>query len=92
MAHTTRDKAKLLARVRRIKGQVAAIEEALQAERDCSAVLQQITSCRGAINGLMAEVLEGHVRCHVLDPKAKPDDPQSDAAEELIEIIKTYLR
>lgn len=92
MAHTIRDKRKLLGRVRRIAGQVKALETALSEERDCLAVLQQITSCRGAINGLMAEVLEGHVRSHILDPDKKPTPAQSDAAEELIDIIKSYLR
>lgn len=92
MSHTSRDKEKLLARVRRIKGQVEAIEAALVQDRDCSSVLQQITSCRGAMSGLMAEVLEGHVRCHVLDPEAKPTSTQAVAADELIDVIRTYLR
>ena len=62
MAHTTKDKEKLLNRVRRIKGQISAIEKALESDQECSKVLQTIAACRGAINGLMAEVLEGHVR------------------------------
>lgn len=92
VAHTIRDKKKLLARVRRIAGQVRAIETALSEERGCTTILQQITSCRGAITGLMAEVLEGHIRMHVMDPDKKPTAAQSDAAEELIDIIKSYLR
>ena len=89
---TTRNKKKLLARIRRIAGQVRAIETALDEDRECSAVLQQITSCRGAITGLMAEVLEGHIRMHVLDPDEKPTPSQSSAAEELVQIIRSYLR
>lgn len=92
MPHTIRDKKKLLARIRRIAGQVRGIEKALDEERDCSAVLQQITSCRGAMTGLMIEVLEGHVRMHVLDPEKKPSASQSVAADELVEIIRSYLR
>lgn len=92
MAHTIRDKKKLLARVRRIAGQIKAIETALSEERDSTSVLQQITSCRGAITGLMAEVLEGHIRMHVLEPDQELTPAQSDAAEELIDIIKSYLR
>ena len=57
MAHTIRDKVKLLARVRRIKGQCEAIERALDAEAECSKTLQLISGARGAMNGLMAEVL-----------------------------------
>jgi FrmR/RcnR family transcriptional regulator, repressor of frmRAB operon len=72
MAHTTKDKEKLLNRVSRIKGQINAIEKALDGNEDCSKVLQTIAACRGAINGLMAEVLEGHVRFHVAKLPAPP--------------------
>lgn len=92
MPHTIREKQKLLNRVRRIRGQVEAIERAFEGEADCSAVLQMITACRGAISGLMSEVIEGHVREHVIDQKRKPTARQLDAAEELIDILRTYLR
>ena len=92
MAHTTKDKAKLLSRVRRIRGQVEAIERALDGEHECSRVLQLMAACRGALNGLMAEVMEGHVRFHVLDPKSGKNAPQVQAAEELIDIVRTYLK
>ena len=91
MAHTTRDKTKLLNRVRRLHGQMRAIEKALDQELECSEVLQRISACRGAINGLMAEVLEGHVRFHVVNPTRRPSSKQSRAAQELIEILKKYL-
>lgn len=90
MAHTNRDKDKLLARVRRIAGQVAAIEKALTDEKDCTSVLQLIASCRGAIGGLMFEVVEGHIRCHVIEEE---DDAHRDkAAQELIDVLKPYLK
>lgn len=92
MAHTVRDKKKLLNRVRRIRGQVEAIEKALDQERDCSELLQTIAACRGAINGLMAEVIEGHIRFHVVDPDSKPTSDQAKAAQELMDVVKTYLR
>ncbi len=92
MAHTTKDKEKLLNRVRRIKGQIEAIERALHEDHECSKVLQTIAACRGAINGLMAEVMEGHVRYHVIDPKSKPTSEQAEAAEELIELVNRYLK
>jgi DNA-binding FrmR family transcriptional regulator len=92
MAHTTKDKEKLLNRIRRIKGQISAIENALDEDQECSKVLQAIAACRGAMNGLMAEVMEGHVRYHVLDPKGKPTARQGEAAEELIDIVNRYLK
>lgn len=92
MAHTIRDKAKLLNRVRRIRGQIEAVERGLEDERDCSSILQLIAACRGAMNGLMAEVLEGHVRMHVLDPDAEPNSKRARAAQELLDVVKAYLR
>ena len=65
MSHTVREKAKLLARVRRIRGQVEALERALEAEHGCTVVLQQISAVRGAMNALMTEVIEEHVLTHI---------------------------
>ena len=90
MPHTTREKQKLVARVRRISGQVRAIEKALVEEQECSSVMQLIASCRGALNGLMAEVIEGHMQEHVADEKHP--GKRKIAADELLEILKTYLR
>mgnify|MGYP001132472037 CR=1 FL=1 len=92
MAHTSRDKQKIINRIRRIRGQLDAVETALEHERDCSVVLQNIAACRGAINGLMAEVLEGHIRHHIVDPDRDPESAQADAVRELIDVIKTYLK
>ena len=92
MAHTSRDKERLLARVRRIRGQLDAVERALQAEQECVDVLQLIAACRGALNGLMAEVMEGHVRFHVLSKNHARNSPEARAADELIDVIRTYLK
>jgi len=92
MAHTTKDKEKLLIRVRRIRGQVEAIERALSEAQDCADVLQLVAACRGALNGLMAELIEGHIRFHVLAPNGRGGAPQAEAAEELIEVVRTYLK
>jgi FrmR/RcnR family transcriptional regulator, repressor of frmRAB operon len=86
-----RDKRGLVNRVRRLRGQVDAIERALAGEASCSDILQRITAARGAINGLMAEVLEEHVREYLSPAEDQADPRQADAAEELIEIIHTYL-
>jgi DNA-binding FrmR family transcriptional regulator len=90
--HTVEQKPKLILRVRRIKGQIAAIERALDNDEDCSDLLQLITAARGAMNGLMAELLEGHIRFHVLDQKKNPTTEQALAADELIDVIRSYLR
>jgi DNA-binding FrmR family transcriptional regulator len=92
MAHTVREKAKLLARVRRIRGQMEAVERALEAEIGCADVLQLIASVRGAVNGLMAEVMEDHIRFHVVDPARERDKDRARGAEELIEVVRTYLK
>jgi len=92
MAHTIRDRKKLLSRIRRIKGQTEAIERALEGEVECDEILQLVASCRGALNGLMAELIEGHLRFHVLDPNRKPDPSQLEAADELMAVVKRYLK
>ena len=90
VSHTIREKQKLLNRVRRIKGQVEAIERALEEERGCMDVLQLITSSRGAMNGLLAVVLEDHIRTHLVD--AEPDDEHGSGTEQLIEVVHSYFK
>ena len=90
MAHTVKDKGKLLARVRRLKGQVEAVERALEAELGCTDVL--VASMRGAINGLTVEVMEDHIRSHVADPAREPDAARAKGAGELIDALRSYLR
>ena len=92
MAHTTRDKEKLLVRVRRIRGQVEAIERTLAEEHECADVLQLVAACRGTLNGLMSELIEGHIRFHVLAPSGRKNAPQAKAGEELIEVVRMYLK
>ncbi len=91
MAHTVREKSKLLARVRRIRGQVEAVERALESELGCGDVLQLITSIRGAVNGLMAGVIEDHIRFHVIAPSLSAR-VRDENADELIEVVRSYLR
>ena len=90
-ARPLRDKRGLVNRVRRLRGQVDAIERALTGAASCSDLLQRITAARGAINGLMAEVLEEHVREYLSPTDVDADPLKADAAEELIEIIHSYL-
>ncbi|GAB7542235.1 metal/formaldehyde-sensitive transcriptional repressor [Cupriavidus sp. 8B] len=92
MSHTIREKQKLLNRVRRIRGQIDAIERALEEEQGCVDVLQQITSCRGAMNGLLAVVLEDHIRTHLVEAEPAHGDAEGDAKEQLIEVVHSYFK
>jgi DNA-binding FrmR family transcriptional regulator len=92
MSHTIREKSKLPNRVRRIRGQIEAVERALEQEIGCADVMQLIAGARGAINGLMAEVIEDHIRMHVSDRGRKPDSERAQASEELIDVVRAYLR
>ena len=92
MSHTIRDKSKLLGRARRIRGQVEALERALDAEKGCSEMLHQIAAIRGAINALMAEVIEGHIQTHIANPAITSDVERRDGADELIDVIHAYLK
>jgi DNA-binding FrmR family transcriptional regulator len=91
LSHTTKNKERTLSRVRRIKGQVEAIERSLESETACEEILQLVASCRGALNGLMAELIDGHLRYHVLDPSQKTRPSQLEAADELMAVVKRYL-
>jgi DNA-binding FrmR family transcriptional regulator len=92
MAHTTREKSKLLARVRRIRGQVEAIERALENEKSCAEVMHLVAAARGAMNGFMGEIVEDHIRFHVCDPATEADRERAAGAEELLEVLRAYLR
>jgi len=92
MTHTVGEKRKLLARVRRIRGQVEAVERALEAEAKCEQVMHLLASTRAAMAGLMAEVVEDHVRTHLVDPKRHPGALDQEAAEQLLAVVRTYLK
>jgi FrmR/RcnR family transcriptional regulator, repressor of frmRAB operon len=92
MAHTIRDKKKLLARAGRIRGQVEAIERALTEETECERIMHMIAGIRGSVAGLMAEVVEDHIRTHLVDPEKNPGALNAEAADQLIEVVHTYLK
>jgi FrmR/RcnR family transcriptional regulator, repressor of frmRAB operon len=92
MSHTVRNKQKLLQRVRRIRGQVEAVERALDEEAGCEKVMHLIAAVRGATSGLMAEVVEDHVRTHLVDAERHQGALNSEATEQLLDVVRTYLR
>jgi DNA-binding FrmR family transcriptional regulator len=91
MGHTAKQKTKLLNRVRRLRGQVDAIERALESEGECSEILHLIAATRGAINGLMGEVIEDHILEHVASPSISDAD-RKQGADELLDVVRTYLK
>ena len=92
MGHTVRKKVKLLGRVRRIRGQVEALERALEAEKGCSEILHQIAAVRGAMNGLMTEVIEDHIQAHIASPAITRHAERTKGANELIDVLRAYLK
>jgi DNA-binding FrmR family transcriptional regulator len=92
MRHVANEKTKLLNRLRRLRGQISAIERAVETDEECAGVLQQATSCRGALDGFIAEVIEDHIREHMVGQRTTPADPRAAAAEELIDIVHQYLK
>jgi DNA-binding FrmR family transcriptional regulator len=89
-ADMERERLKLMNRVKRIKGQIAAVERALGAEDECPDVLMQLAAVRGGVNSLMAEVLEDHIRLHMLGKG--PESMTEDVAEDLIDLVRAYLK
>lgn len=92
MGHTVRERQKLLARVRRLRGQVESVERALEAGAGCEQVMHLLAGARGAMAGLMAEVVEDHVRTHLVDQDRHPGALDGEAAEQLLEVVRAYLR
>ncbi len=86
-----KEKRKLLMRVRRIRGQLDAVERRIQEDASCSAVLQQAAACRGALDGFIAEVIEDHILEHFVDSSGRRD-ARTQAAEELVEIVHSYFK
>lgn len=91
MAHTTTDQKPLLARVRRIKGQTEALERALESGTECMAILQQIAAIRGAVNGLMSQVLEGHLREH-MGPASDASHNRMEDVEAIVSVLRSYMK
>lgn len=90
MSHVIREKTRLLARIRRIKGQIEGVERALEGEAACGEVMRQLASVRGAVTGLTREVVEDHLRAHVLGAPSEAD--REKGVEEILEILGTYMK
>jgi DNA-binding FrmR family transcriptional regulator len=90
MAHTQQNKEKILARIKRLQGQLNSVAGSIESGEDCYKVLQTLASARGALQGLMGEIVEGHIRDHVVNAKNSKD--AGVAGEETIEIMKSFWK
>lgn len=89
--HTVKHKKGLVTRIRRIKGQANALELALDSEAQCGEILQQIAAIRGAVNGLMMEVLDGHLREHLGAEAASAIEREKDI-DQVVSVLRSYLK
>jgi len=85
------EKRKLLSRVRRMAGQIDAVERAVTAGDECADILMQLAAIRGGVNSLMAEILEDHIRLHITHPKRRTESPE-ELTEDLIGLVRAYLK
>jgi DNA-binding FrmR family transcriptional regulator len=92
VGHTVREKTKLINRVRKLSGQVGAVERALETEAGCAEVMRLLAACRGAVNSLLAEVVEDHVREHLVAPGARAESPRTQAVDDLIDVVHSYFK
>jgi DNA-binding FrmR family transcriptional regulator len=90
--HTSDERERLVNRLRRIRGQLNAMEKALLEDEDCSTILHALTGCRGAMDSLLYEIIEGHIRFHIVDPGKRPTSDQAKATQELLDALRTYLK
>lgn len=88
---SSREKQKLLYRIKRLRGQFAAVERALTSDDECADILMLLAAIRGGVNGLMAEILEDHIRLHMMNPEQKMDSPE-ELGEDLIGLVRAYLK
>ena len=92
MAHLHEDHKKIKSRIKRIKGQLEAVERGLDEGGDCFKVLQTLAASRGAMNGLLSEIVESHIKAHIMIDSANPKTPQDKEAVDLIQLLKTYWK
>lgn len=91
MAHITENK-QIVMRIRRIKGQLEAVEKGILEQKECFTILQTLSACRGAMNGLMGELVEEHIQTHVINAPSDDASAKNQAADDLIKLLKTYWK
>ena len=91
VAGVSREKQKLFSRIRRLGGQINAVERAVTQGDECADILMQLAAIRGGVNSLMAEILEDHIRLHITHPDRAPESPE-ELTEDLISLVRAYLK
>jgi DNA-binding FrmR family transcriptional regulator len=91
LPETSKEKQKLLSRIKRLGGQIAAVERSVAEGDECPDVLMLLAAIRGGVNSLMAEILEDHVRLHITHPSRGTGSPE-ELTEDLISLIRAYLK
>ena len=92
LSHITTNEKELTTRINRIQGQLEGIKDAISEDRGCASILQQVAACRGAMNSLMAEIIEGEIKSHILSPDVKANSSEARAADELVEGLRRYIK
>lgn len=87
----SKEKQKLLSRIKRMGGQIDAVERAVTSDDECADILMQLAAIRGGVNSLMAEILEDHVRLHITHPDRGTESPE-ELTEDLISLVRAYLK
>jgi DNA-binding FrmR family transcriptional regulator len=90
-SESARETQKLLSRIRRLAGQVSAIERAVANGDECADILMLLAAIRGGVNSLMAEILEDHIRLHIIHPDRRKESPE-ELTEDLISLVRAYLK
>ena len=91
MTSHEREKVKLQQRVKKLRGQLDAVERSLNADEDCGDQLMLLAAVRGGVNSLMAEILEDHIRLHIIPPHRGTESPE-ELTEDLISLVRAYLK
>jgi DNA-binding FrmR family transcriptional regulator len=90
-AAISKEKQKLLSRIRRLSGQVSAVERSVTEGDECADILMLLAAIRGGVNSLMAEILEDHIRLHITHPNSGTETPE-ELTEDLISLVRAYLK
>jgi len=87
----SKEKQKLLSRIKRMSGQISAVERSVGDGDECADILMLLAAIRGGVNSLMAEILEDHIRLHIAHPERGPESPE-ELTEDLISLVRAYLK
>lgn len=87
----SREKQKLLSRIKRLAGQIDAVERSITGGDECADILMLLAAIRGGVNSLMAEILEDHIRLHITHPERRTESPE-ELTEDLIGLVRAYLK